>query len=316
MILATPLSDGSSSVEMCGSELSGRKKEARMTNKPIVLAHGIARFDILRETVSNKSNLGDSDRLHYFKGTKTHLEGKGFRVFHSNQDFAGPVESRAEQLKARVNEVLSATGAEKVHIIGHSMGGLDARHMIVDMGMAERVATLTTIGTPHLGTILADHVIGHGGVFLLDLLRRVINLDGFADLTVTSCEAFNKRVEDSEARNNVVYQTYASAEEMRQVFAPLVPSWIFIRDNEGKNDGLVPFRSQQWNRELVAGDGTRKPITQKEFPLSADHLNQVGWWDPQEAISPLAGLGGFFKQVSNYETKIKDVYLEIAQNLP
>ena len=287
-----------------------------MTDNPIVLAHGIARFDILREIASKKADLGDRDRFHYFKGIKTHLEAKGFRVFHSNQDFAGPVELRAEQLKVRVNEVLSATGADKVHIIGHSMGGLDARHMVVDLGMAEKVATLTTIGTPHLGTILADHVIGHGGVFLLDLLRRVINLDGFADLTVKSCEAFNKRAEDSEANNDVVYQTYASAEEMRQVFAPLVPSWIFIRDNEGKNDGLVPFRSQQWKGELIAANGTRKTVTQKEFPLPADHLNQVGWWDPQEAISPLAGIGGFLKQVSNYEKKIRDVYLGIAQNLP
>jgi triacylglycerol lipase len=288
-----------------------------MTNSPIVLAHGIARFDILREILIKKfgpPNVQQSDRFHYFKGIKTHLEAQGFRVFHSNQDFAGPVEARAEQLKTRVNEVLLETGADKVHVIGHSMGGLDSRHMIVDMGMAERVASLTTIGTPHLGTILADHVIGHGGVFLMGLLRRVINLDGFADLTVTACALFNNRAEDSEARNGVVYQTYASAEDLHQVFAPLVPSWIFIRDHEGRNDGLVPFRSQQWNRELVAGDGTRKPIMQKEFPLPADHLNEVGWWDPQEA-TPTLTFSNIFKQASDYEEKIRDVYLEIAQNL-
>lgn len=206
------------------------------------------------------------------------------------------------------------TGAEQVHIIGHSMGGLDSRLMIVDMGMAEKVASLTTIGTPHLGTVLADHVIGQGGVFLMGLLRRVINLDGFADLTVTACEHFNNRAEDSEARNNVVYQTYASAEDLNDVFAPLVPSWIFIRDHEGKNDGLVPFRSQQWNRELVASDGTRKQVAQKEFPLPADHLNQVGWWDPQE-VTPTMRNSNSFKQASDYESETRDVYLHIAQNL-
>jgi triacylglycerol lipase len=291
---------------------------ANNQNLPIVLAHGIARFDILLEILKKKSNLPANqlvDQFHYFKGIKTHLEAQGFRVFQPNQDFAGPVDLRAEQLKARVNEVIAETGADKVHIIGHSMGGLDARHMIVDKGMSERVASLTTIGTPHLGTVLADHVLGHGGAFLMDLLRRVVNLDGFADITITACEHFNSRAEDSEALNDVVYQTYASAENLHLVFAPLVPSWIFIRDEEGKNDGLVSFRSQQWKRELIAGDGTRKLVARKEFPIPADHLNQVGWWDPQEAINPILGFGSIFKQAADYERKIRDVYLEIARNM-
>jgi triacylglycerol lipase len=285
---------------------------------PIVLAHGIARFDILLEILRKKANLPETkldDRFQYFKGIKTHLEAHGFTVFHPNQDFAGPVDLRAEQLRARVNEALAITGAEKVHLIGHSMGGLDARHMIVDKGMADQVAGLTTIGTPHHGTVLADHLIEHGGVFLMDSLRRLINLDGFADLTVAACESFNRRAEDSEARNNVVYQTYASAEDGHLVFAPLVPSWMFIRDREGRNDGLVPFKSQQWQRELIAGDGFRKTIVQKEFPVPADHLNQVGWWDPQEAMNPKVLFTGVFKQAADYERKIRDLYLEIAQQL-
>lgn len=287
-------------------------------SRPIVLAHGIARFDILLEILKQKTKLQETkltDQFQYFKGIKSHLEKDGFKVFHPNQDFAGTVEVRAEQLKARVDEALSTTGADKVHIIGHSMGGLDARHMIVDKGMANRVASLTTIGTPHLGTVLADFVIDHGGFFLMDSLRRVINLDGFADLKTSACESFNKRAEDAETRNGVFYQTYASSEALRLVFAPLVPSWIFIRDHEGKNDGLVPLRSQQWQRELIAADGTRKPVTQNEFPLPADHLNQVGWWDPQEAINPKLMFTGVLKQATNYEGKVKDLYLDIARNV-
>jgi triacylglycerol lipase len=287
---------------------------------PIVLAHGIARFDILLEILRSKSLLRENeleDRFQYFKGIKSHLESNGFEVFHPNQDFAGSVDLRAEQLKARVNEILSGRGVDKVHIIAHSMGGLDARRMIVDKDMAEHVASLTTIGTPHLGTILADHVINHGGFFLIEGLRRVINLDGFADLTITACEQFNRRAEDQEASNNVSYQTYASAESFHLVFAPLVPSWIFIRDHEGKNDGLVPFRSQHWKNELVAQDGRRKTIAQKEFPIPADHLNQVGWWDPQEAANPAIGLLSLIKpaQIEEYESQIKNVYLGIAQSL-
>ncbi len=291
---------------------------ANNQNFPIVLAHGIARFDALLEILRKKGNLPDTplgDEFHYFKGIKPHLEANGFRVFHPNQDFAGPVQFRAEQLKARVDEVLSNTGAAKVHLIGHSMGGLDARHMIVDHGMAEKVASLTTIGTPHLGTVLADHVLGNGGEFFMEIMRRVINLDGFADLTVTACETFNRRAEDSEARNSVAYQAYASIEDIHLIFAPLLPAWIFIRNHDGRNDGLVSFRSQQWKPELVASDGTRKPVAQKEFPFPADHLNQVGWWDPQEALNPKMLLTSVVKQVATFERKVRDLYLDIARNL-
>jgi triacylglycerol lipase len=287
-----------------------------MPNFPIVLAHGIARFDIflelLRERVPD-TDLGDQFR--YFKGIKRHLQANGFQVFDPNQEFAGPVDVRASQLRDRVNEALAATGAEKVHIIAHSMGGLDARHMIVDKGMAERVASLTTIGTPHLGTVLADHVIDHGGFLLKKGLHQVINLDGFDDLRIDACGPFNSRAEHHEATNNVMYQTFASAEDLHLVFTPLVPSWLFIRDQEGKNDGLVSVASQLWKRELVANDGSRKTIVQREFPLAADHLNQVGWWDPQEVANPKKLFQNFVKEKLDYESRVRDIYLQIAQGL-
>ena len=281
---------------------------------PIVLAHGIARFDVLLEILKQKLTLPETElgeRFHYFKGIKPHLEAHGFTVFHPNQDFSGSVELRSGQLKQRVEEALVQTGASKVHIIAHSMGGLDSRRMIVDLGMADKVASLTTIGTPHRGTILADHVLKHGGVLLMDFLNRITNVDGFNDLTIASCEQFNQRAEDSEASNGVVYQTYASAEDFKRVFAPLIPSWLFIRENEGRNDGLVPFTSQQWTEELIAADGRRKKVLRKEFPVPADHLNQVGWWDPQEVVFSLTNV---IKQAANYEDRIKDVYLEIAES--
>ncbi len=177
---------------------------------PLVLAHGIARFDNLLQILRTKFQLPETelgDRVQYFRLIKTHLELHGFQVFHPNQDFAGPVDLRAEQLRSTVNEVLASTGAEKVNIIAHSMGGLDARHMIVDKGMADKVATLVTIGTPHLGTILADHVIDHGGSLLIKVMRPFINLDGFDDLRITACAEFNRRAEHQEATNSVNYRT-------------------------------------------------------------------------------------------------------------
>jgi len=90
------------------------------------------------------------------------------------------------------------------------MGGLDARHMIVDGGMAERVATLTTIGTPHYGSPVADRIAQVGGSLFLQVLDRVLDVDGVADLTTSACEQFNIRAESSEAGNRVVYQTYSA----------------------------------------------------------------------------------------------------------
>jgi triacylglycerol lipase len=284
---------------------------------PIVLVHGIARFDILLVILRKRLHIPDAaaDGLQYFKGITTHLENNGFSVFHPNQSFSGSADLRAGQLRDHINEFIP--GSQKVNIIGHSMGGLDARHMIVDKGMADRVASLTTVGTPHHGSPVANHLQG-GGSLLLDVLNKVLNLDveGVADLTTTSCDQFNARAEDFEAKNGVLYQTYSSSENWNRVFAPLIPSWFLVHEQEGETDGVVSVTSQQWKKGLVANDGTSKEIVQRQFPFGADHLNQVGWWDPDEIVNPLFGGGSIINQAREFEQKVRDVYLDIAQHLP
>ena len=118
---------------------------------PIVLAHGIARFDVLLRDLLRDEDMSD-DRTHYFRRIRSTLQGAGFPTYHSSVPWAESVAVRSRALRANVEQVLAATGAQKVHIIGHSMGGLDARHMLFDGradGIHERVASLTTIGTPH-----------------------------------------------------------------------------------------------------------------------------------------------------------------------
>jgi triacylglycerol lipase len=285
---------------------------------PIVLAHGIARFDILREVVLNKLRLPEAvvgDRFHYFKGIKSHLEANGFEVHHSSVDFAGSVALRAQQLSQQIDQILNGRASTKVHVIAHSMGGLDARHMIVEIdGMAEKVASLTTIGTPHLGTSFADVGIRPRGELVISGLRSIINLEGFEDLTTTACDRFNHHARDKEATNSVVYRIYASSEDRDLVFLPLQVSWFIINNKEGENDGLVSVKSQQWTSELIANNGRRKTIQQFRFPVPADHLNQVGWWDPQEA-NPVLGSLNPEKQMEEYESKIKNIYLQIAKTL-
>ena len=289
-----------------------------MATFPILLVHGIARFDILAVLIRERFNIpanSQSDQFDYFKGIKNHLEANGFTVSAPNLSFAGSIDLRAQGLISHVNEVLQRTGGQKVHIIAHSMGGLDARHMIVDKGMAGRVASLTTIGTPHHGTSVADEIAKPGGKLLLRKLDQLIDVDGFADLTTAACEQFNRRAEDSEAKNGIAYKTYAAWEELLDVFGPLRPSWLIITKREGINDGLVSVKSQQWVRELIANDGTRNPIVQQDFPFRADHLNELGWWDLEETIIPLFSGVSIVEQALNYERRVRDLYLQIAQGL-
>lgn len=65
-------------------------------------------------------------------------------------------DQRAIVLAAAVDDVLARTNKAKVHLIAHSQGGLDSRYLISTLGYGDRVATLTTISTPHRGTPMAD----------------------------------------------------------------------------------------------------------------------------------------------------------------
>ena len=54
-----------------------------------------------------------------------------------------------------VEAICAETGYERIHVIGHSMGGLVARYYVQRMGGDERVHTVVALGTPHSGTFPA-----------------------------------------------------------------------------------------------------------------------------------------------------------------
>ena len=58
----------------------------------------------------------------------------------------------AAHLGAHLERVCEQTGHEKVHIVGHSLGGLLARYHVQLQGGDRRVASLVTLGTPHQGS--------------------------------------------------------------------------------------------------------------------------------------------------------------------
>ncbi len=289
---------------------------------PIVLAAGIARFDTLTDTLLKKLNLFlwdfslAFDRFHFFRGVASYLEAHGFDTHHTSVSFAANVVVRAAELAEQIRAILAETGQEKVHIIGQSMGGLDARQMLYqEREMANKVATLTTIGTPHHGAILADYLLTSGGEHLIESLRPFIDLEGFLSLKVDDRLVFNELAEDWEAKNPVFYQVYAGSQEFEKIFLPLKEPYQFILARRGDNDGLVSVSSQLWTDKLIAENGTVKQIPQKQFPVPADHLNQLAWWDLQELSGTQWWDLDLRREKQAFETAVKEAYLSIAREV-
>ena len=75
---------------------------------------------------------------------------------------AGSIEARAGALAREITAFRFPDPAGPIHIVAHSMGGLDARYLLHrDLaGLSARVASLSTISTPHWGSPIADLLVG------------------------------------------------------------------------------------------------------------------------------------------------------------
>jgi triacylglycerol lipase len=115
---------------------------------PIVLAHGFFGFE----------EFAGLDFATYFFEVKEHLAENGEPlVFTPAVDPFNDSSYRGAQLYEHVEAILAETGHEKVILIGHSQGGLDAR--VVAHDHPERIAAVITFATPHRGTPVADVVL-------------------------------------------------------------------------------------------------------------------------------------------------------------
>jgi triacylglycerol lipase len=116
---------------------------------PIVLAHGFFGFE----------EFAGADFATYFYGVKAALADDGeSEVFTPAVDPFNSSAVRGAQLEAHIEAILEETGAERVVIIGHSQGGLDAR--VVAHDRPDLVAAVLTVATPHGGSPIADVALG------------------------------------------------------------------------------------------------------------------------------------------------------------
>lgn len=88
-----------------------------------------------------------------------YLRNRGFGWLHAinNRPFNAPIDQFAQNLDREVDALRLASGAERVDVVGHSMGGVIAAHWILHYGGADKVNRLVTLGSPLSGTKMATY---------------------------------------------------------------------------------------------------------------------------------------------------------------
>lgn len=234
--------------------MEGIKEGICQTRYPILLVHG--------------TGFRDWRGLQYWGRIPKALEEHGAQVFFGNQDGWATVEKNAAALRDRVEAVLEETGSEKVHLIAHSKGGLDARCMISSLGMGNQVASVSLVATPNHGSQTMDLLyrmpkwVFHLGGFFVNAWYRMLG-DKHPDFcsvcfqfTTSWAREFNEMNPDVDG---VLYRSYTGVmsswrSDILMWWQNLVMGWV-----EKDNDGLVTLESARWSgfQEVWQGVGGR-----------------------------------------------------------
>lgn len=225
----------------------------------------------------------------YFNGVKEHLTAKfpGLRIFATQVPPDGTIEVRGAELGQQILQAMQPGGAldptEPVHIIAHSMGGLDARFLLSPDNpgnMADRIVSLTTISTPHKGSPIADLVltlgdpldIGNEEHLLAQALRASLSHAGIEvgalrNLTTDGLRRFNERFRDNDRTKKFSVAGVGRGKKVLGISldtcAALRLAYRIVKDKTGEdNDGMVSLSSASW--------GTGPEL----WP--ADHLDEIG----------------------------------------
>ncbi|WP_428311914.1 esterase/lipase family protein [Hydrocarboniphaga sp.] len=111
------------------------------TQYPIVLTHGLFGWDSIHG-------------FDYFFLVPQALQISGAKVYVTQVSATNGVAERGEQLLRQVEDIVALSGSGKVNLVGHSQGGMDARY--VAAVRPDLVASVTTVGSPHKGSAVAD----------------------------------------------------------------------------------------------------------------------------------------------------------------
>lgn len=193
-------------------ELAEMRKEKDICNTryPILLVHGVF--------------FRDWQLFNYWGRIPKALIKNGARVYYGSQQSAAAVAVSGEELAIRIEEVLRQTNAEKVNIIAHSKGGLDSRYAISLLGMGTKVASLTTVNTPHLGCKWVDRILHSVPEWLLQYV--------------------------ADRYNKVFTKLGDKKPDFISAAFPLNLGYVLAKGADGENDGLVGEGSAKYGNFL------------------------------------------------------------------
>lgn len=154
---------------------------------------------------------------------------------------------------------------EKVNVIAHSKGGLDIRYAISNLGIEDKVATVTTIATPHNGSITIDRILKLPDIIVrcaaktVDLVMTICgdstpdSYRVFYEFSTEFAKKFNKENPDKES---IYYQSYAFV--MRNMLSDILMwfPYFIVKISEGPNDGLLAPHSVKWGEFKGVYNGT------------------------------------------------------------
>ena len=235
---------------------------------PVVLAHGAVWINALGVDVLKGAD--------YWQGVTERFWELGIPTIAPDVSPAGTIQERAQELKKAIDE---AFPKGKVHIIAHSMGGLDARFMITMLAMGHRVKSLTTISTPHHGSWYADFaekfiVKGQGLEYLVN--RAQLNLGALHDLSVAHMQnEFNPIVSD---HPRVRYFSYAGRTHLWNL---PISTWgaklvVTVAERTAVGRGVGKATRFALNKAIPgARDNT--------LALIQDARDRLSWIDPEVA---------------------------------
>ncbi|KIK70795.1 hypothetical protein GYMLUDRAFT_210269 [Collybiopsis luxurians FD-317 M1] len=253
-------------------EQANIRKKYFSPRNPVVFCHGLLGFD----SVTIGPSIAPMQVMHW-RGIKEVLEANGTEVLITRVPATSSPIDRAKVLEEKISE---AYPGRSVHLIGHSMGGIDARYLtsrLTDRKFS--VLSITTIATPHRGSYFADHFLATLGSERMASFLSLIDLlpngggDGkaFESLTIESMRKFNEEVPNMPG---VKYFSWGS------IYEPgLVDTWRYphsvVFEKEGPNDGLVSVHSARW--ASCATNLMGKYLGTLE---NVNHLDLVGWINP------------------------------------
>lgn len=149
--------------------------------------------------------------------------------------------TNGERLSRQIAAIVSVYGVDRVDLVTHSKGGVDAQAAVVYYGAASRVRRIITLAAPHWGAELADLLYTDWGRWLGGLL-------GLQDAATFSMQTgymrLFRRLTDRRPENQIVsYHTGAGTDCCPEgSFLTLTGTYL---SRFGPNDGIVTVASTQ-----------------------------------------------------------------------